>query len=99
MPHGRVPIVVLKFNLELPMNALKNLFLNELADMYDSERRIISALPKVIKTATCESLQQALQQHLEETQGHVTKVEKIFSLFDEKPRNKKCTATAGILDE
>ncbi len=81
------------------MNALKTLFLDELADMYDAEKRIITALPKVIKTATCQSLQEALQQHLEETQEQVSRIEKVFELFDEKPRSKKCPAMAGILSE
>jgi ferritin-like metal-binding protein YciE len=78
---------------------LKNLFLDELADMYDSERRIVKALPSVIKAATCQHLQEALQHHLEETQGHVQEVEKVFASFDEKPRTKKCPAMTGILEE
>ncbi len=81
------------------MKTLKDLFLNELADMYDSESRITKALPKVIKAATCERLQQGLQQHLEETQGHVSKVERVFSVFDEKPRVRKCPAMVGLLEE
>ena len=81
------------------MKALKTLFLNELADMYDSENRITKALPKVIEAATCEQLKAALQHHLEETEGHVTKVEQIFGAFAEKPRAKKCPAMVGILDE
>ncbi|MGD0815626.1 MAG: ferritin-like domain-containing protein [Verrucomicrobiota bacterium] len=81
------------------MKTLKDLFLDELADMYDSENRITKALPKVIKAATCEKLQQGLQQHLLETEGHVTKLERVFAVFDEKPHAKKCPAMAGILDE
>jgi ferritin-like metal-binding protein YciE len=81
------------------MNALINLFLDELADMYDAEHRIIKALPKMIKGATCERLQEALSEHLQETEGHVTKIEKVFEAFDEKPKAKKCPAMAGILDE
>jgi ferritin-like metal-binding protein YciE len=81
------------------MNTLKNLFLNELADMYDAEHRIIKALPKMIKAATCDQLKQALQQHLEETEGQVTQLERVFAAFDEKPKAKKCPAMAGILDE
>jgi hypothetical protein len=52
----------------IPMNTLKELFLDELADMYDSEHRIIQALPKLIKAATCTDLQHALQHHLQETE-------------------------------
>lgn len=81
------------------MNAFRNLFLSELGDMYDSEHRIIKGLPKMIKGATCQQLQQALQKHLKETEGHVEKVEKVFALFEEKPKAKKCPAMIGILDE
>ena len=81
------------------MKTLKNLFLDELADMYDAEHRIIKALPKMIKAATCEKLQQGLQHHLEETEGQVTQLERVFASFDEKPKAKKCPAMTGILDE
>jgi ferritin-like metal-binding protein YciE len=81
------------------MKTFKDLFLDELADMYDSENRITKALPKVIKAATCEKLQQGLQQHLQETEGHVSKIERVFGVFDEKPRAKKCPAMVGILEE
>lgn len=81
------------------MKSLKTLFVNELADMYDSEHRIIKALPKAIKAATCGRLQQALQNHLQETEDQATRLERVFACFDEKPRAKKCAAMAGILDE
>jgi ferritin-like metal-binding protein YciE len=81
------------------MKTLKNLFLNELADMYDAEHRIIKALPKMIKTATCEKLQEALQHHLEETEGQVTQLDRVFAAFDEKSKAKKCPAMVGILSE
>jgi ferritin-like metal-binding protein YciE len=81
------------------MKSLKDLFLSELEDMYDSEHRITKALPDLIKAATCSSLQNALQNHLQETEGHVTKVEAVFEAFDEKPKRKKCPAIIGILDE
>jgi ferritin-like metal-binding protein YciE len=81
------------------MKALRNLFLNELADMYDAEHRITKDLPKMIKGATCERLQEALREHLQETEGHVTHIEKVFEAFDEKPKAKKCPAMVGILDE
>ncbi len=81
------------------MNTLKDLFLSELADMYDSEHRIIKALPKLIKAATCADLQDALQHHLQETEGQVTKLERVFASFDEKVKSKKCPAMAGLLEE
>ena len=81
------------------MQTLEKLFMDELQDMYDAEHRIIKALPKMIKAATCESLQDALRGHLKETMGQVTRLEKVFKSFDEKPKAKKCEATVGLLKE
>jgi ferritin-like metal-binding protein YciE len=81
------------------MKTLKVLFLDELADMYDAERRIVKALPKMAKAATCDKLKQAILAHLKETEGHVTKVEQVFQSFDEKAKGKTCEATVGLLKE
>lgn len=81
------------------MKALKKLLLSGLADMYDSEKRIAKALPKISKAATCEKLQQILQNHLEETGLHAIQVERVFALFEERPRARKCDAIIGILKE
>jgi len=81
------------------MKTLKNLFLDELADMYDAERRILKALPKMAKAATCPDLKDAFLSHLKETEGHVTKLEEVFQLFDEKAKGKTCEATVGLLRE
>ena len=81
------------------MKTLRDLFLEELSDMYDSEQRIVKALPKMIETATCEDLQSALQDHLEETEGQVEKLERVFEAFGEKAKGTKCPAMVGILDE
>jgi ferritin-like metal-binding protein YciE len=81
------------------MKTLKNLFLNELADMYDSERRITKALPKIIKAATSKKLRKSLQHHLGEARGHMRQIEKVFASFDESLKAKKCPAMVGILEE
>src|SRR5476651_2743983 len=81
------------------MKTLKDLFLDELKDMYDAEHRIIKALPKLAKAATCEKLKAAFLAHLEETKGQVTKLEKVFQSFGESAKAKKCEATVGLLKE
>jgi ferritin-like metal-binding protein YciE len=81
------------------MKTLKDLFLDELADMYDAERRIVKALPKMAKAATCDDLRGAIQSHLKETEGHVKKLEEVFQSFDEKAKGKTCEATVGLLEE
>ena len=81
------------------MKLLKDLFLDELADMYDAERRIAKALPKMAKAATCDKLTKALQAHLKETEGHVKKLEKVFQSFQTKAKGKTCKATVGLVEE
>jgi ferritin-like metal-binding protein YciE len=82
------------------MKMLKDLFLSQLADMYDAENRIVKALPKMAKAATCTHLRDAFLSHLKETEGHVKKLEQVFHSFDiEKPRSQKCPATIGLLEE
>jgi ferritin-like metal-binding protein YciE len=81
------------------MKTLKDLFMDELADMYDAEHRILKALPKLAKAATCEKLKSAFLSHLEETKGHVSKLDEVFKTFDEKAKAKKCKATVGLLEE
>ena len=78
---------------------LKNLFLGELQDMYDAEHRIVRALPKMVKAATCTELQAALQKHLKETEGQITKLDQVFKSIGETAKAKKCEATVGLLKE
>jgi len=81
------------------MKTLKDLFMDELADMYDAERRIIKALPKMAKAATCPDLQEAIRSHLKETEGQVRKLDQVFKSFGLKAKGKTCEATVGLLAE
>src|ERR1039457_4918443 len=83
----------------MKMKTLQNLFLDELADMYDAERRVVKALPKMAKAATCPDLRAAILSHLKETEGHVKKLEQVFQSFDEKAKGQTCKATVGLLEE
>jgi len=80
-------------------STLKDLFLEQLQDMYDSEHRITKALPKLIEAATCKELKSALESHLRETEGQIEKLERVFRTFDEKANGTKCDAIVGILTE
>jgi ferritin-like metal-binding protein YciE len=84
---------------ETNMKTLKDLFLDELADMYDAERRIVKALPKLAKAASCPDLKKAFLGHLKETEGHVIKLEQVFQSFGAKAKGKTCEATVGLLKE
>jgi ferritin-like metal-binding protein YciE len=81
------------------MKTLKTLFLAELADIYDAEKRITKALAKLTKAATSNELKSAFAAHLDETKGHVTKLEEVFACFDLKPKGVTCEATVGLLKE
>jgi ferritin-like metal-binding protein YciE len=81
------------------MKTLNDLFLEELADIYNAEKRIAQALPKLADAARSEELKAAFESHLQETEGHVGKVEEVFRLFETEPREAECEATAGLLEE
>jgi ferritin-like metal-binding protein YciE len=74
-------------------------FLDELRDTYDAEKQLLKALPRLAKAATNPELQQAFENHLEETRGHVDRLERVFENLDEKARGKHCDGIAGIIDE
>jgi ferritin-like metal-binding protein YciE len=78
---------------------LHDAFVDELRDSYDAEKQLLKALPKLAKTATSPELQAAFEGHLEETRGHVDRLEQVFQLLDEKVRGKHCDGIAGIIDE
>jgi ferritin-like metal-binding protein YciE len=81
------------------MKTLTELFLGELADIYDAEHQLVKALPKMAAAATCTHLKEAILSHLDETKGHVKKVEEVFACFNKKARGKTCEATKGLLKE
>jgi ferritin-like metal-binding protein YciE len=81
------------------MKTLKDLFFNELADAYDSERRLVKAMPKMAKAAKSNALKQELLSHLNETEGHVEKLEMVFKSFGKKAKAITCEATKGLIKE
>jgi ferritin-like metal-binding protein YciE len=78
---------------------LHDAFIDELRDAYDAEKQLLRALPKMAKKATSEDLSGAFEAHLEETRGHVDKLEQVFGTLDEKVRGKHCDGIAGIIEE
>jgi ferritin-like metal-binding protein YciE len=91
--------VVRTINKKTFMNTLRETFLQELADIYDAEKQLVKALPKMAKAVQNEQLREGIQEHLEETEEHVQRIEQVFKHFGEKARAKKCKAMAGLLDE
>src|SRR6478752_9809963 len=78
---------------------LHDAFLDELRDAYDAEKQLLKALPKMAKAATADELRTAFETHLEETKGHVARLEQVFASLDEKATGKHCDGIAGIIDE
>jgi ferritin-like metal-binding protein YciE len=83
----------------MKLETLKDLFVEELRDLYSAENQILKALPKMEKAATSPQLKAAFQEHLEQTEGHVERLEKIFSKLGEKPSGKTCKAMEGLVEE
>lgn len=78
---------------------LKEFFTDELKDIFWAEQKLVKTLPKLQKAATSEKLQEAFSSHLEETKGHVERLEQAFELLGEKAQAKKCDAMEGITEE
>ena len=81
------------------MSALRETFLEELSDLYDAEKQLLKALPKMHKAAENEELKEAFESHLEETERHVERLEQVFALFNEPAKAKKCKAMQGLIAE
>ena len=78
---------------------LNDLFLDTLKDIYYAERQIVKTLPKMAKAASSPELKAGFEKHLEETEGHVERLEQIFELLGKPARGKTCDAILGIIDE
>jgi len=83
----------------MEMESLKELYVDELKDLYSAEKQLVKALPKMAKNATNPELKQAFTQHLEETEGHVERLEQIFEMLGERPGGKKCKGMEGLIEE
>ena len=82
----------------MKLGSMEDLFHEELRDLFSAENQILKALPKMIKKAENEELRDALEAHLEETRGHVERLERIMSRLGAKTRGKKCKAMEGLIE-
>jgi ferritin-like metal-binding protein YciE len=79
--------------------SLKDLYVDELKDLYDAENRLIKALPKLAEAAESPKLRQAFEEHLEQTKQHALRLEQIFEGVGEDAKRKKCAAMVGLIQE
>ena len=85
--------------LVMAEKGLKELYIDELKDLYSAENQLVKALPKMAKAATSDKLRQGFEEHLEQTKGHVQRLEQIFKGLGESPKGKKCKGMEGLIEE
>ncbi|HEY1109460.1 MAG TPA: ferritin-like domain-containing protein [Opitutaceae bacterium] len=81
------------------ITTLRDLLIDELRDLHHAENQLIKALPKMAKAASSDDLKEGFQNHLEETRGHVDRLERCFKLLGEKAKGKPCHAMQGLVEE
>lgn len=83
----------------MKLDTLKKLYISELRDLYSAENQLLKALPKMAKAASSEELKDGFEKHLEQTKGHVRRLEQVFEVLDENPKGKTCRAMKGLIEE
>lgn len=83
----------------MKIETLEDLFLEQIQDLYDAEKRLTKALPKMAEATTSQSLRQAFQSHMLETEGHVTRLERVFRIIGQEPKSQTCDAMKGLISE
>jgi ferritin-like metal-binding protein YciE len=83
----------------MKLDTLQKLYADELRDLYNAENQLLKALPKMAKAASSEDLKDAFEKHLEQTKGHVERLERVFEELGEKPKGKTCRAMKGLIEE
>lgn len=80
-------------------SSLKELYVDELRDIYDAENQLVKALPEMAKAATSEELRSGFEEHLEQTKEHVRRLEQVLNDLGEKAKGKKCKGMQGLVSE
>jgi ferritin-like metal-binding protein YciE len=83
----------------MPNHGLKELYIDELKDLYNAENQLVKALPQLARAAASDELRQGFEEHLDQTKGHVERLEKIFQMLGESPKGKKCKGMEGLIEE
>jgi ferritin-like metal-binding protein YciE len=81
------------------LNSLQDLLSDEIQDIYDAEKRLTAALPKMAEAARSPELRAAFQEHQRQTEDHVNRLEQVFELLGETPERDTCDAMKGLIDE
>jgi ferritin-like metal-binding protein YciE len=81
------------------MSTLRETFVDELKDLFDAEKQLLKALPKMAKAAENDDLRAAFEEHQVQTEEHVERLEQVFETLDEEPKGKKCKGMQGLIAE
>jgi ferritin-like metal-binding protein YciE len=88
-----------KGRLAMKLTTFQDLYVAELQDMHNAEKQLIRALPKMAKTATDNELRDAFSEHLEQTRGHLERLDRILEGIGKRPGREKCEAMEGLIAE
>ncbi|MGO8794122.1 MAG: ferritin-like domain-containing protein [Candidatus Sulfotelmatobacter sp.] len=80
-------------------DSLRELYIDELRDLYNAETQLVKALPKMAKASSNEQLSEGFEEHLRQTTEHVSRLEQIFERLGEKASGKKCLGMEGLVKE
>src|SRR5204863_7725427 len=83
----------------MPTEGLRELYVDQLKDLYNAENQLVKALPKMAKASSSEELREGFEEHLEQTKGHVQRLEQIFKMLNENPKGKSCRGMEGLVEE
>ena len=83
----------------MTIETMDDLFLEQIEDLYDAEKRLVKALPKMAEASTSQELRTAFESHLRQTEGHVGRLERIFGMVGKDPKAKTCDAMKGLIEE
>lgn len=83
----------------MTLNSLDALLVEQLEDLYDAEKQLVKALPKMAQAASNDALKRGFEEHLEQTKGHVNRLEKVFQDLGQKAKAKSCEAMEGLVAE
>lgn len=87
------------FSSSAALNTFEDLFVEQLQDLHDAEQRLTKALPKMAAAAHNPALKSAFEEHLRQTQNHVTRLEQVFKSLGKTPQSKTCEAMKGLVEE
>ena len=83
----------------MKLQSLQDLFVKELKDIYNAEQQLVKGLPKMAKATSHPELQQAFTEHLEQTRGHVERLQQVFELMNMSARGVRCKGMEGLIEE